>query len=301
MSEALDVMAEALRRVEARERVVLVTILSTRGSTPRKAGARMLVGREGLVAGTVGGGRFEQEVLGRAAGVMEKGGFLIDRVLLTQGLGQCCGGEMEFSVERLRPPERLFVFGAGHVSEQLVPIAARAGFSVTVLDERPELLTRERFPDAARLLDVIDPIDWGSRVALDADAWCVIMTHDHPLDQRILQRLLNHDLPYIGLIGSLTKIRKFRLRLETAGVPAEKLDRVHAPIGLDIGAETPAEIAVSIAAELVRVRRGMGLDAGRAGDAEETEEEGPAVRDAGRGALRLDPAARDPRSRQARD
>lgn len=251
----MDVLQEALRRVAARERVVLVTVIRTAGSTPRKEGARMLVGEKGLLAGTVGGGRFEQEILKRAAEILPKGGFATAEIKLTLELGQCCGGEMEVSLEVLKPAERLFIFGAGHVAKELAPAAKRVGFEVTVLDDRDGFLTRERFPEADRLVDACDPAGWPDSVAIDGGTWCVVMTHDHGLDQRIVEKLVASPARFVGLIGSRSKARRFAARLAAWGATPEQVARLRSPVGIEIGAETPQEIAVSIVAELVAERR----------------------------------------------
>ncbi len=215
----------------------------------------MLVGGKGLLAGTVGGGRFEEEILKRAAGILPHGGFGTAEIKLTLELGQCCGGEMEVSMEVLAPAERLFIFGAGHVAKELAPAAKKVGFEVTVLDDREEFLTRERFPDADLLLDACDPAGWPGTVAIDAGTFCVVMTHDHGLDQRIIGKLVSTDAAFIGLIGSRTKARRFSARLAAWGATPGQIARVRSPVGLAIGAETPQEIAVSIVAELVAERR----------------------------------------------
>lgn len=255
MLGAMDVLQEALRRVAARERVVLVTVIRTAGSTPRKAGARMLVGERGLLAGTVGGGRFEGEILKQARAILPRGGFETREIKLTLELGQCCGGVMEVSLEVLAPAERLFIFGAGHVARELAPAARKVGFEVTVLDDREEFLTRERFPDADRLLDACDPAGWPGAVAIDPDTWCMVMTHDHGLDQRIVEKLVASPARFVGLIGSRAKAKRFAARLAAWGAAPEQVARLRCPVGLEIGAETPAEIALSIAAELVAERR----------------------------------------------
>lgn len=253
--EGLDVLAEAMRRVAARERVVLATVTETWGSTPRKPGARMLVGEAGLLAGTVGGGRFEAEILARARDLLPRGGTLTVDLDLTHALGQCCGGRMRVFLEVLAPAERLLLFGAGHVAQALAPLAKGVGFAVWVVDERPAFLTRERFPDADVLLDTADPLDWKGRLAIDRDTYCVVTTHDHGLDQRIVQALLDGEAAYVGLIGSRAKRARFAARLSAWGVSPERLARLRSPVGVAIGAETPAEIALSIAAELVAARR----------------------------------------------
>jgi len=173
---------------------------------------------------------------------------------LTTELGMCCGGEMVVHLETLEALPRLIVFGAGHVARPLAALAAATGFGVTVVDARPEWLTSERFPAAAR--ELRDPEAAARELKLEASDSVVVTTHDHALDQRVVQELLKRTLRFTGLIGSFAKQRKFALRLKARGFDDDAIARVRTPVGLAIGAQTPEEIAVSIVAELVAVRRG---------------------------------------------
>jgi xanthine dehydrogenase accessory factor len=246
-----------LSRRQAGQACVLATVVRTAGSTPRKNAARMLVDANGTV-GTIGGGRIEHEVITACRALLDEGDLGRPRVLryhLTKELGMCCGGEMEVFVEPMVPEPPLVVCGAGHVAHALVPLARTVGFAPYVVDETEEMLTAERFPDAFKLVDSFDVRDWPRQeVPLDDRTSLVIVTRDHALDQRILEAVLPHDLAYLGLIGSRRKVEVFRQRLLAKGADPARLDRVHAPIGLDIGAQTPEEIAVSIVAELIQVR-----------------------------------------------
>jgi xanthine dehydrogenase accessory factor len=164
----------------------------------------------------------------------------------------CCGGEMEVFVEPMIPEPPLIVCGGGHVARALVPIAKSIGFSPIVVEDLEE--NHARFPDAAQIIDSFDVRDWKG-VPLDARSYAVIVTRDHAQDQALLEQLVDKPLAYLGLIGSRRKIEMFKQRLEARGAERSSLERVHAPIGLDIGAETPEEIAVAIAAQLIQVRR----------------------------------------------
>ena len=236
-------------------RFATVTVVGCEGSSPRHLGARMVVEEGGRVHGTVGGGRLEAEAIERAREAMASGRPARLDLGLGPALGQCCGGRVELFVEPDHPPDRLYIFGAGHVGRELCRAAAALDFDVTVVDARGEWNTAERFPGAAaRLLDDGE----GAVGSLPFDArstWCVVMTHRHDLDERLVQALLSRPLRYLGLIGSRTKWARFRQRLEARGASREAIARVRCPVGLEIGAETPAEIAASVAAELVRARR----------------------------------------------
>jgi xanthine dehydrogenase accessory factor len=231
-------------------------VVRTAGSTPRKAAARMLVLGDGRVVGTIGGGRVEKEVTDAAVALLAEGAAARPKLLryhLTHELAMCCGGEMEVFVEPLVPAPPLIVCGGGHVAHALVPLARRCGFAPIVVEEAEEMASAERFPDAARIVDSFDVRDWKD-VPLDEGSYVVVVTRDHAQDQALLEQLIGRELAYLGLIGSRRKIEMFKQRLTARGVDAARFERLHAPIGLDIGAETPEEIAVAIVAELIQAR-----------------------------------------------
>lgn len=255
MSDGTDLFARLVALRESGQACVLCTVVRTAGSTPRKSAARMIVTASEIV-GTIGGGRVEKQVCDAARALLAKGEGAAATMLryhLTRELGMCCGGEMEVFVEPMIPPKNLIVCGGGHVGRALVPLARPLGFVPILVEDLEELGNTERFPEAARIIDSFDVRDWKD-VPLDERSYAVIVTRDHQQDQALLEQLLNYDLAYLGLIGSKRKVLMFRQRLLNKGFAEARLDRVHAPIGIDIGAETPEEIAVAIAAELVAVR-----------------------------------------------
>lgn len=238
----------------------LATVVETRGFTPRKAPARMLLAEDGETAGTVGGGAIEREVLERARELLRTGGTATLKRHLTQELGMCCGGEMTVFIEAVLPLPRLVVYGAGYIAKPLAALAARCGFQVTVVDERPEWLTAERFPHAR--LEAREPVAWTRTMRFRATDLAVVVTHDHALDQRLVETLLRTPLGYLGMIGSIPKQRKFALRLKARGFADADIARLHTPLGLPIGADTPDEIAVSVVAALIAARHGAAGAAG---------------------------------------
>jgi xanthine dehydrogenase accessory factor len=256
----VDLFAEIVRLHNNGSGCALATVVRTAGSTPRKAAARMLVRADGSLLGTIGGGRIEKEVTEAALALLAAGSAAGPRLLryhLTHELAMCCGGEMEVFVEPLIPEPLLIVCGGGHVAQALVPVARACGFAPVLVEEAEEMATPERFPDVTRIVDSFDVRDWHD-LALDGDSYVVIVTRDHAQDQALLEQLLSlpkeREPGYLGLIGSRRKIEMFRQRLTARGVDAARLGRVHAPIGLDIGADTPAEIAVAIVGELIQER-----------------------------------------------
>ena len=249
-----DDVWRALARWRAeRRRFVLATVTETRGFTPRKAGAHMLIGEGGVNVGTVGGGAIELEVCRAASELMRRGGTAEVRRHLTQELGMCCGGAMTVFLEVVDAAPRLFVFGAGYIAKPLAAIAAGCGFEVTVADARPSWASSERFPTSTLCLR--PPEEAVQDLALEATDFAVVMTHDHGVDQRVVEALLKRPLRFVGMIGSIPKQRKFALRLRARGFSPEAIARLHTPLGATIGAQTPEEIAVSVMSQLIQVRR----------------------------------------------
>jgi len=237
-------------------RFVLATVIETRGFTPRGPGTKMAIAMD-QAHGTIGGGAIEGEVLREARALLERGGTATFRRHLTRELGMCCGGEMAIFLEVLEPAPVLVVFGAGHIAKPLAAVAAGCGFEVTVVDERPEWASEERFPTARieRRAPEAFAREWSTR----GEEFAVIATHDHALDQQIVQHLMTRPLKFLGMIGSVPKQRKFALRLKARGLAEEAIARLHTPLGLAIGADTPEEIAVSAMAQMIAVRRGASV------------------------------------------
>jgi xanthine dehydrogenase accessory factor len=253
----LSAAADALKRGES---VALVTVVRARGSTPQRAGAKMLVFADGGTVGTIGGGCYENEACLKAREVLDSGRQVLMHFELNDDFAQenglICGGQMDVHVDPLEPAPRLYIIGAGHVGWQLARLADAIDFRVHVVDDREKFANRERFPGADDI--IVEPIaDWLHRAEIPTTAYVVIVTRGHQGDLEAMRALAARDLRYLGLIGSRAKVARIRTVLLEEGMPSECLDRVHSPIGLDIGAVTPAEIAVAILAELIAVRRGV--------------------------------------------
>jgi xanthine dehydrogenase accessory factor len=241
-------------------RFALLTVVETRGSTPRKSGAHVLLAADGESVGTLGGGAIEYEALEQARAVLAKGGTALFRRHLSQDLGMCCGGEMSIFIETVEPKPRLFVFGAGYIGKPLVAMATACGFEVTIVDGRSEWADPARFPGAA--VRCQDPEDAARALDFAPGDYACVVTHDHALDQRLVQILIRRPLRFLGMIGSRAKQRKFVQRLRGHGLGDEEIARLHTPLGLAIGASTPEEIAVSVLAQLIAVRRGIAIEPG---------------------------------------
>jgi xanthine dehydrogenase accessory factor len=240
-----------------------VTVVRAQGSTPQRAGAKMLVFADGRIVGTIGGGCYENEAIGKARLAIEDGGSQLLHFELNDDFAQenglICGGRMDVHIDPLLPDPRLYVIGAGHVGFQLAKIATEAGFRLHVVDDREKFANADRFPGAEITVDSIP--DWLHRADLPASAFVVILTRGHQHDLDAMRALAARDLRYLGLIGSRAKVARIYDALLAEGLPPACLERIHAPIGLDIGAVTPAEIAISILAELIATRRGVDTSA----------------------------------------
>ena len=293
--------AEIVCRCSAGERVGVCTVVATKGSTPQKRGATLLVLLDGRTIGTLGGGCVEAEVRQRATRLLAEGatGVRAYRFSLDQDYGWddglICGGVMDIAVhpvgpgdvapfadladrlaqdrpaehvihyeldgrpltfrQDLGPPPTLLIIGAGHVGQALAKLAVDLDFRVDVIDDRADHLSAERFPTIRhRIVGDIDQQIAG--YPLDGDTFVAVITRGHRHDASALNAVVRRPHRYVGLIGSRRKIKAIFDELHTAGVPVEQLSRVHGPIGLDLAAQTVPEIALSIAAELVAVRRG---------------------------------------------
>ncbi|HEX4354445.1 MAG TPA: XdhC family protein [Polyangiales bacterium] len=247
-----EVTEAVLKLFESGQRGALATVVRTSGSTPQTPGARLLLRSDGSVVGTVGGGAIELTVLEALEHTLRTGASEIMVRELGYDLGMCCGGRMEVLIEPIEVSPRLTLFGAGHVAKPTAALARNIGFEVRVVDERAELATRERFPNCT--IELRDPVSVLRRERFGERDWLLIMTHDHQLDEQLLALAIEQKPRYIGFIGSERKV--FRTLQRTAATHgASDLSRVYAPVGLKLGAIGPDEIAVSIASELIALRR----------------------------------------------
>jgi len=254
----MDIYEQIVQLRREGRRGAVATIVNVRGSIPSFRTAKMLIRDDGSIVGTIGGGCVEADVWQAAREVMESE----KPRTLTFDLnhdpkydtGLVCGGTLEVFIEPVLPPALLYVFGAGHVAVHLCQSAAHAGFDVIVADDRSSYATTERFP-AAREVHALDFDQATQKFDPNETSSIVIVTRGHRDDMRLLRWAVQTPARYVGMIGSKRKVIEIFKTLREEGVPAHFFDRVHAPIGLDIGAITPEEIAVAITAELIAVRR----------------------------------------------
>jgi xanthine dehydrogenase accessory factor len=253
----MDVFEEIVRMRRAGQRGALATIVHTTGSIPSFESSRMLVREDGSISGTIGGGCVEADVWAAAKEVMQKEAprkltfHLNNEANYDNGL--ICGGTVEVFVEPILPQPVVFLFGGGHVSTAVAKAAHAAGFGVGVVDDREAFANAERFPMAQEIYTSFD--DGFKKLRPNASSYLVIVTRGHKEDMRVLAWAVRTQARYIGMIGSRRKVISVYKALEKEGYGIEEFERVFAPMGLDIGALSPEEIAVSIVAELVAVRR----------------------------------------------
>ena len=232
----------------------LATVVQVSGSTPQSAGARLLLRADGSAVGTIGGGAIERAVLEALKEVQERGVAKLASWDLGRDLGMCCGGSMSVFLEPIGATPRLWLCGAGHIAQPTAALARSVGFELVVVDEREDWNTAERFPDCRRELS--DPAEVLRKAPLGRRDWILICTHDHRLDEEVLRAALPLPARYVGLVGSRRKVYRLLQRIAARdGVPDTA--RLYAPVGLNLGALSPQEIAVSIVAELVALRHGV--------------------------------------------
>ena len=241
--------------------VALVTVIEIQGSVPRDVGAKMIVQLDGKIHGTIGGSSVEASVIKEAQDVIKSGqAQIVSHNLFDeekQDTGMICGGTMTLFIDPIGILERLYIFGGGHVGLHVAFFAKKVGFEYVVIDDRAEFASRERFPEAVRLV-VDDPGIVANELEVSKNDYIVIVTRGHNDDYAVLRGVLGKPARYIGMIGSQTKRDQIFNKLRTEdGISDDLLTRVHSPIGIAIEAETPEEIAVSIVAELIKVRRGI--------------------------------------------
>src|SRR5579883_3146670 len=254
----MDVYEEIVRLRKLGQKCALATIVQVNGSIPSYESAKMLVREDGSMMGTIGGGCVEAEVWNAAREVIETE----KPKHLTFNLGQdaaydnglICGGQLEVFVEPVLPVPKAFIFGAGHISKSLSKVSTLAGFATVIIDNRESFANRERFPEAAEV-HAAEYEDAFPALPINENSYVIIVTRGHRDDMRVLKLAIATPARYIAMIGSKRKVLNVIRELQKEGLPREAFERLHAPMGLDIGAISPEEISISVAAEMIAVRR----------------------------------------------
>src|SRR5256885_1848402 len=253
----MDLFEEIVKMRRAGQRGALATIVHTNGSIPSYESSRMLVREDGSLAGTVGGGCVEADVWAAAKEVMERESprkmvfNLNNEASYDNGL--ICGGTVEIFIEPILPQPVVYLFGGGHVSMSIATTASAAGFAVSIVDDREAFANSQRFPMAQEVFASYE--NAFAKIQPNASSYLVIVTRGHKEDMRVLAWAVRTSARYIGMIGSKRKVLSVYKALEQEGYRSEEFERVYAPMGVEIGALSPEEIAVSIVAELIAVRR----------------------------------------------
>ncbi len=260
----------ARRLVEKKKPFVVAKVIKTTGSTPGKKGAWLLMTEDEQTEGTVGGGILEENVKDRAKQVLKnKKGYVYEFILNDEqkdGLDMRCGGNIHIEFEYIdysngekflsefRANCIAYIFGGGHVGQAVEPILRYVGFDTVVIDDRPEFANKELFPEAKAVMTIKDYKDCYQNIKTDKNSYIVILTRGHGGDYDVLKQSLQRESAYIGMIGSRRKVLATFEGLKSEGITEKQLERVNSPIGLAIGAESPQEIAISIVAEMIKIR-----------------------------------------------
>jgi xanthine dehydrogenase accessory factor len=255
---------------------VLATIVRDRGSVPRRSGTRMIIFPDGQTEGTIGGGEMEARVVQEALQALQEHRPRLLQYTLSDPAGGdpgVCGGEIEVFVEPLAMRPTLVVVGGGHVGKAVAHLGRWLGFRLVVSDDRPEFCTPDAVPDADQYIQC-ELSDLPSRLPVNENTYLVLATRGVPVDVEGLPSLLSHAAAYIGIIGSRKRWETTRQELLARGVPEADLRRVTSPMGLELNAETPEEIAVSILAQIIQQRR-QGTGEPMAGSRRRSKEQGP--------------------------
>jgi len=257
MQEIFKHIQEALQNNETG---VILTIIAIEGSSPGRLGDKMLILANGQTFGTIGGGRAEYEAIKEVQNNWHRRDLWLKSYDLDEKGGMLCGGKMEVLFEPVGIRDRLIIFGGGHVGKVLAKLAPDCGFWTIVVDPREEFANRENLPQASQILH--KPYGQALKeLKFDENTYVVVVTNSHAYDELVLKHCASLPLSYLGAIGSDTKTQKILGDLKKEGIPPQALQRIHMPIGLNIGAQTPEEIGISIMAELIAVKYGADVRA----------------------------------------
>ena len=235
----------------------IVSLVETSGETPRKAGARAIIYPDNTIENTIGGGSIELHVIKCALQAIKSGKpFYKKYILSSDEIGMSCGGSMSFFYEPVFPQRQLIIFGGGHVGQAIAHVSSYTGWQIKVIDFRKEVLNPNYFPKGVQLIETHYK-DFINDYLFTTRDWLVIVTPKHKYDQEVLELLIQKKSAYLGMMGSTKKVAEIMENLKNKGISEKALDRVYAPIGLNIGTETPGEIAIAIIAEMQAIIYGI--------------------------------------------
>jgi xanthine dehydrogenase accessory factor len=255
-----DIYKKISEIVEQRIPAALVTVIHTKGSTPREIGSKMIVCEDGRNFGTIGGSMVEAKIIEEAKRCLQSGKptqvshNLYD--LEKEDTGMVCGGVMDFFIEPLSLPAHIYIFGGGHVALPLAKFAQNVGFTYSIIEDREQFASSERFPEAKEII-IEQPGKAAANLKLKPTDFVAIVSRSHEHDYIIVKSILDKPMKYMGLIGSKAKRKQIFTKLREDGFSDDQLSTIHTPIGLEINAQTPEEIAVSIVAELIKIKNQM--------------------------------------------
>lgn len=252
-----DLFSRIVELKQQNKKFCIITVTDSTGATPRKAGARGIVFPDSSIEGTVGGGSIEAEATKEALKIMESGQPLLKKYTLEDLKAKMsCGGTMTMYFEPISPQRKLTIFGGGHVGRAIAPAALIAGWQVVVIDQRVEVLDHKFFPDEAELIHS-DYAGYIESHKFSGSDWIVIVTPQHKYDQEVLEMFMNQKVAYLGMMGSDKKVKEVMNNLKKKGYPEDQLASVYAPVGLNLGRETPGEIAISIVSQMLAELNGI--------------------------------------------
>lgn len=249
----MDMYNEIAAITHSNKRAALCTIINTKGSAPRKAGAKMIVYYDGSIKGSIGGGDLEKKVIDEAIAVISKQEASVFKHDLLHQHNMCCGGMVEIFIEPITKTKRLFIFGAGHTGQALAKISVDADFEVYLIDDRKEYIEQCDINGIYKMN--LDHLAALQAIPFDNSTFIVIATYSHQIDRDILAYCIKKEYAYLGMIGSKRKVNVTKkMFIESAIGTDADLMKINMPIGIDINAQTPEEIAISILAELIRTK-----------------------------------------------
>lgn len=254
--DKLSVMEKAVENLKNRKELAIVTITDAKGSTPRSLGSTMAVLKDGTIYGTIGGGSLERYIIDRALEYIKEGkSGNLNIPLNKEGVEMVCGGKVEVFINVYKNRPRLIIAGGGHVGLSIYKVASLLDFDIAIFEDRKEFLTWERFPQARELVlgEIGEKL---SSYPIDNNTYIVIVTRGHKYDERVLEEVIYSEAKYIGAMGSRSKIKTIMDNLRAKNIPNDILNKVYAPIGLNICDGSPGEIAMAIMSEILMVKNG---------------------------------------------